>query len=388
MPTTLYFDLVSGASGDMILASLVDCGVPAAFLNRELGKLKIPGLKIGASRVLRNGITCVQMKMKWQTAKEYRHSHDILSLIKKAGYDKSIENNCQKVLGRIAQAESKVHGIPEDQVHFHEIGAVDTIVDIVGVCLALAYLKVSDIQFSVLTEGHGTIVCEHGVMPVPAPATEQLMRGFLVRRVDVATELLTPTGCALLTTLGQQELLPPEGRAVRTGYGCGTKTFDTHPNFLRAVLVETSSENSVDTVCVIETDVDHLTGEIMGNVSGVLLETGALDVSWTPLYMKKGRPGHRLTVIASPENSPKFIDLVMLHTRTLGVRVQTLKRVIAERESAAGTFDGVKITEKKCSYKGHSFKKAEYEDLAKLAKAKNVPLIEVMENYRASLPAL
>lgn len=383
MATTLYFDLVSGASGDMILASLIDCGVPVAFLNRELGRLKIPGLKIGVSRVKRNGVMCSQMKMSWRSPKEYRHLPDILSLIDKAGFDAAILDNCRKVLERIARAESKVHGIAEEHVHFHEIGAVDTIVDITGVCLALAYLKVSDIQFSVLTEGYGTINCDHGIMPVPAPATEQLMRGFLVKRVDIPTELLTPTGCALLTTLGTQELLPPAGKAIRTGYGCGTKVFDDHPNFLRAILIETSPEAaaSTDTVCVIETDVDHLSGEIMGNVAGLLLENGALDVSWTPIYMKKGRPGSRLTVIAAPEKAQQFVDLVMVHTRTLGVRVQTVNRVIAERESVTVPFGGKKIAEKRCRYKGHAFSKAEYEDLAKLAKEKGVPLIEMMERY-------
>ena len=385
MGITLYFDLVSGASGDMILAALVNIGVPVRHLNAELKKLAIPGLTLSAEAATRSGIACTQMKMRWTTPKSYRHLPDILALIKKARFSESIVARSTKVLDRLAEAEARAHGIPKDHVHFHELGAVDTIIDIVGTCIALDYLGVDTILFSSLTEGHGTIKTEHGVMPVPAPATANLMQGLHVTRLDVPTELLTPTGCAILTTLGTQALVCPAGTVKKTGNGCGTKEFDNHPNFLRVLLLETQSasqaDTTSDTVEIFETDMDHLSGEILGNVAALLMEKGALDVSYTPIFMKKGRPGFRLTVIAAPADGPTLVDLIMLHTRSLGVRHQTMHRVIAHRETKPGTFEGHAVTEKFCSYKGHSFTKMENEDVARIAREENSTIIEVMERY-------
>jgi hypothetical protein len=271
-----------------------------------------------------------------------------------------------------------------DHVHFHEIGAVDTIVDIVGTIIGIDYLKADTLLFSSLTEGHGTITTEHGVMPVPAPATAALIKGFHVTRLPIPTELLTPTGAALLTTLGKQELICPSGIVLKHGNGCGSKVFKEHPNFLRASLISVQQEEvSVkgDTVTLLETDMDHISGEIMGSVAEILMEKGALDVSWIPLFMKKGRPGYRLSVIASPLKCAELADLIMIHTRTLGVRMQNVRRIIADRESRQGGVAGHPIREKWCGYKGHSFTKAEHDDIVKIAKKKGLPVVEVAERY-------
>jgi pyridinium-3,5-bisthiocarboxylic acid mononucleotide nickel chelatase len=385
MAKTIYFDLLSGASGDMILGALVDLGVPTAFLQRELGKMGIPGLKISAKRTRRHGIQCMQMQLSWKTPKSYRHQLDILHLIKKGRFSDAVYARCEAVLDRIAEAEAKAHGIPKIAVHFHEIGAVDTIIDIVGACLGFEYLKIDEVYFSTLTEGHGTIHVEHGVMPVPAPATANLMVGFRTATIDVPTELLTPTGCALLTTLGKQELSAPSGVVKAIGHGCGTKEFQHHPNFLRAILLETgegsASQSGGDTVTVLESDMDHLSGEILGHVSGLLMEKGALDVSFCPIFMKKGRPAYRMTVIVPPEAAQTFADLIMLHTRTLGVRMHDARRVIAEREPVTAKFLGKTITDKKCTYKGKTFTKPEYEELAVMSREKGIPVVELMEIY-------
>jgi pyridinium-3,5-bisthiocarboxylic acid mononucleotide nickel chelatase len=384
MATLLYFDLLSGASGDMILGTLVDLGVPVRYLNRELGRLAIPGLSVASSKVNRNGIICVKMAMRWDAPGEYRHLHDILRLIKKAKFNNSIQERCEAVLDRIATAEAMAHGIPKDHVHFHEIGAVDTIIDIVGACLGIDYLKIDEILFSSLTEGHGTVVTEHGILPVPAPATAALCKGFHLTRLPVASELLTPTGAALLTTLGRQTLVCPSGTIIGNGNGCGSRVFKEHPNFLRATLISVESEKKHDlndTVTCIETDMDHISGEIMGTVAALLMDSGSLDVSWSPIFMKKGRPGYRLTVIVSPGKTNELIDLIMVHTRTLGVRFQTMRRVTADREIGKGMLNGYRIREKACSYKGNSFLKAEHDDLAAIARKKNVPVIEIAELY-------
>jgi uncharacterized protein (TIGR00299 family) protein len=263
---------------------------------------------------------------------------------------------------------------------------VDTIVDVAGVCCALEYLKIDEVRFSTLTEGHGTIHTEHGVFPVPAPATANLVKGFHVSRLDVPTELLTPTGAALLTTLGTQSLACPAGVVKKTGHGCGMKVLKNHPNFLRAVLVKTEDELHAgaagDIVAVLETDMDHVSGEIMGNAGALLMESGALDVSWTPVYMKKGRPGYRLTVIASPKKAAALIDLIIIHTRTLGVRIRTVQRIVAQREIQGATFSGYKVSEKRCCYKGHSFSKIENDDLVRISKKRKIPVVELIEKFR------
>ncbi|MBN1131333.1 MAG: nickel pincer cofactor biosynthesis protein LarC [Chitinispirillaceae bacterium] len=384
MEKILYFDLLSGASGDMILAGLVDLGIPVAFINKELRRLAISGLSIRASRVYRNGIRCCRLNMKWDTPKSYRHLPDILRLIRKAKFSPSVRERSEEVLERIAVAEAHAHGIPKDHVHFHEIGAVDTIVDIVGVCLALDYLHIDTVVFSTLTEGQGTIATEHGVMPVPAPATAALIRGLHVTRLPIPTELLTPTGAALLTTLGRQERTCPSGFMKGSGNGCGAKEFKDHPNFLRVLIIETEERTTVKgagRVMVLQSEMDHISGEIMGSVAALLMEKGALDVSWTPIYMKKGRPGYRLTVIASLPEASRLTDLVMFHTRTLGVRVQTVGRVTADRERRQGKLAGQVVSEKRCLYKGIGFIKAEHDDLEAIANTKGIPVIDVAQRY-------
>ncbi|MBN1129440.1 MAG: nickel pincer cofactor biosynthesis protein LarC [Chitinispirillaceae bacterium] len=387
MKTILYFDLLSGASGDMILSSLVDLGVPVRYLSKELGRLGISGFSLSAKRVKRSGIMGVQMRMKWNSPREYRHLDDILRIIKKGKFNEKVYAGCVAVLNRLAGAEAKVHGIAKSQVHFHEIGAIDTIVDIAGTCLALDYLAIDEIFFSSLTEGYGTITAQHGILPVPAPATAALIQGFHVTRLPVGTELLTPTGAALLTTLGRQSLVCPQGVVKGNGNGCGSKVFETHPNFLRATLVASEQEMfQQEQVYVLETDMDHVSGEIMGNVAGMLMESGALDVSWTPVFMKKGRPGYRLTVIASKDKACGLADGIITQTWTLGVRVHAVSRVVAGRAEARETFMGRTVREKRCSYKGRGFVKPEYDDMAALSREKNLPLIELMERYVRKTP--
>ena len=384
METLLYFDLLSGASGDMILGALVDLGVPVKYLNKELGRLAVPGLSVASSRVNRSVIMCTKMTMRWDAPGKYRHLPDILRLIRRAKFNASIQDRCEAVLDKIAVAEAKAHGIPKETVHFHEIGAVDTIIDIVGTCLGIDYLKIDQILFSSLTEGHGTIVTEHGILPVPAPATAALCKGFHLTRLPVPFELLTPTGAALLTTLGRQELVCPSGIVLKHGNGCGSKVFKDHPNYLRASLLSVTAKDSItsgDTVTLLETDMDHISGEVMGTVAALLMDSGGIDVSWTPIFMKKGRPGYRLTVITAPKRTGDLIDLIMVHTRTLGVRFQTMRRVTAHRETRPSVFDGRRIQEKACSYKGHSFIKAEHDDLAKISRKEGVPVVELAAKY-------
>jgi uncharacterized protein (DUF111 family) len=226
-------------------------------------------------------------------------------------------------------------------------------------------------------------------MPVPAPATAALIKGFHVTRLPVPTELLTPTGAALLTTLGNQSLVCPPGIVKGCGSGCGSKVFEHHPNFLRSILVAVEQGGAaaeLEQVYVLETDMDHISGEIMGHVAGVLMENGALDVSWVPVFMKKGRPAYRLTVIASKEKVVNLADIIIVHTRTLGVRIYTADRVVAARNVARCSFLGKTIREKMCRYKESVFIKPEYDDMVKLARLSKVPLVALMEQYAQKRP--
>ena len=382
---TIYFQILCGASGDMILSSLIDLGVPIQYLQSECARLDISGLALSVEKVHRGGVICSHIDISCDEQKAYRHLPQIVSLIKNAGYRETIIENCERILNRLASAEARVHNIPVEKVHFHEIGAVDTIVDILGVCLGFDYLGVTDIRFSALTVGSGTIRTAHGIMPVPAPATAEMIKDFTSGQLDIGTEILTPTGAAILTGIGNQDLSMPSGAVSAIGYGCGDKVFEKFPNMLRALMIETDSaqqaSDTSDRICVLESDMDHISGEIMAFAAEQLFSQGALDVSWTPVFMKKGRPGYRLCVMCKPDKRDALIDCIIGNTHTLGVRYQTMQRTIAPRRGGSTEIDGNSVQIKQAAHKGHAILRPEYESLAQVAREKNIPLIDLLEQY-------
>jgi uncharacterized protein (DUF111 family) len=233
----LYFELLCGASGDMILASLVDLGVPLSYLQDHFTRLEIPGLTLGQRRRDRSGKSCTQLAISWseQQQRKYRNLASILDLLDRGGYTDKVMASCRSILMRLAEAESRVHGVSLQEVHFHEIGAVDTIVDVLGFALAVDYLKISRVLFSTLTVGSGTIETAHGRLPVPAPATVVMLSGFQVQQLDTGTEILTPTGCAILTASGTQVAAKPRGPVRGEGLGCGTKVIRGFSDYLRVL---------------------------------------------------------------------------------------------------------------------------------------------------------
>lgn len=380
---TIHFDLVCGASGDMILAALLDLGAPAERLRGDLTRLGIEGLSVDSESVRRGGLHCRHMKLSWSTPREYRHLPDILEIIARASFSERVHERCERVLRRLGEAEAAAHGIPIEKVHFHEIGAVDTIVDIAGAALCLEYLDAAAVTYSRLTVGQGTVKTAHGVMPVPVPATARMLEGLDIRTLDIDTEILTPTGCAVLTALGQQRAGIPDGTIEASGHGCGDRTFERYPNLLRAFLVNEApaASGSGEYVCVIESDMDHLGGELMAFAAQECMDAGALDVSWSPLLMKKGRPAYRLTVVCEPSMRERMTDIILTQTRTLGVRYHFMQRTVAQREAAAVELDGSTIDAKRCRYKGHSFTKPEFDALAGLARRTGRPLPELLELF-------
>ena len=238
----LYFELLCGASGDMILASLVDLGVPLSYLRGCLRRLEIPGLRIKQTRGVRAGRSCLQLAITWSEVRqrEYRNLAAILALLKRGEYQPTVVATCRHILNRLAEAESQVHDVAVEHVHFHEIGAVDTVVDVLGFALALDYLEVEQVLFSTLTVGSGTVDTAHGRLSLPAPATRVMLSGFRVRPLDTGTEILTPTGCAILTACGRQvsggqEAGNAEDRRLGEGFGCGQKNIPGFPDYLRVL---------------------------------------------------------------------------------------------------------------------------------------------------------
>lgn len=380
---TLYCDIVSGASGDMILSSLLDAGADIEILRQSLSKMEIPGLRIESEKVSRNGMMCTHMILSWDTPGTYRHLPQILEIIQRGHFSQAVQSRCESILQRLAEAEARVHGIPVDKVHFHEVGAVDTIIDVVGIALCLEQLCVDRICFSDITVGHGTVNAAHGVMPVPVPAVSVMLEGFRTRPGAVAAELVTPTGCAVLTALGTQVESLPAGTVTACGYGCGDNVFENLPNILRCIVVEESSikDCTDDSVWVIQSDMDHVSAEVMAHAGEECLRQGALDISWSPVFMKKGRPGYRLTVLAAPADRELLADTIIRETRTLGVRYYAASRQIAERESGTVTFCDEAVDEKTCTYKGMTFRKLEYESLARIARRTGRPLPDIIDEY-------
>lgn len=380
----IFFDLLSGASGDMLLASLFDIGFPVEYCIKRLESLKIESISIDVKKVERNGILCTFIDPVSEPSHRYRHYTDILSILRSGALEDGIVQRAEKVFTHLAQAEAQVHNIPIEKVHFHEIGAVDTIIDIVGFCAALEYFKIDTVYYSTITDGFGTVKAAHGTMPIPVPAVAVLIQGKRFRSLPIETELLTPTGAAILTALGTQVQMIPEGIITRSGYGCGSKVFENHPNYIRTMMIETGdrvSGGEEDIVSVIESDMDHISGELMGYTSRQLFENGALDVVWIPVFMKKGRPGYRISVISKPEIAITLSNLLIKTTRTLGIRIENKKRIIASRDSSGITFAGSDCSEKHCTIGGYSFSKLEFDDIERIARQNNVPIMEVIENY-------
>jgi uncharacterized protein (TIGR00299 family) protein len=382
---TAYFQMTCGASGDMILSSLLNAGVPVSHLSEQLGKTGIEGLEISVEKVLRNGILCSHLIISCPVQKQFRHSSVIKEIVTNGRYADRVAANAFRIIDKLAQAEALVHGIPVEKVHFHEIGAVDTIVDILGTCICLEYLKIDKVYFSAFNTGKGEIRAVHGVMPNPAPATTELIRGFTVVPLDIEAEILTPTGAAVLTAIGQQCAEVSAGKLLSAGYGCGDRIFEGRSNLLRVLIIENDSAPEAgvnsDTVCVLESDMDHVSGEVLGFASEEILAAGALDVTYAPVFMKKNRPGYRITVICRPEDLNRMAYLIIANTRTLGVRYRYTGRFVAKRESIESA--GKDVLLKKCSYGSVSFTKAEYESLARIAREKNIPFPDVAEHYQS-----
>jgi len=342
---TLRFDSVGGASGDMILASLIDLGLSVDTLLSHLKSIPVEKFDIVAKRVVESNLSGTRVEVLCEKPHGHSHPHrtikDISSLIHQSRLPDAVKKMSLDVFQHLAKAEAKVHGTTPDQIHFHEVGAIDSIVDIVSSCLAIELLGVNHITFGPLPEGRGTTKTDHGVLPLPVPAVAELMKGFQIVETDEPFELVTPTGAALLTTWqkGSSPVSPAASQPMtilRTGYGIGHRKLKGRANVIRATLMEAAPATSVgtDQCLVLECNVDDTVPELLGSLVQSLMDRGALDAFMTPIHMKKQRPATLLTVLCTPEQKSSMLDLIFRESTTFGIREHITNRTVLDRRHA------------------------------------------------------
>jgi hypothetical protein len=341
----LYLDCFAGISGDMFLGALLDLGVSEDALRAELLKLQLPGYRISSRRVVKQNISATKFDVIEDHAHapvlrksgEHRGYSDIVAMITRSTLSPAVKQRAVRVFRRLGEAEAKIHGIPLEEVHFHEIGAVDSIVDIVGACIAVEALGVDEFQASPPRLGSGIVETAHGRFPVPAPATLELLSGMPVASSSDPVELVTPTGAALLVEFCASFGPMPAMSIEKIGYGAGSRDLEKAPNVLRAVLgvpsaASTRATDETDAIAVIETNIDDMNPQLCGEVMERLLAAGALDVFLTPVQMKKNRPGTLLTVLCERNGVDALTELILTHTTSFGVRVHEAQRRKLARE--------------------------------------------------------
>ncbi|MBN2104899.1 nickel pincer cofactor biosynthesis protein LarC [bacterium] len=384
-----YFDCFAGASGDMILGALVDAGFSLKTLQNELKKLDLHGYRLTAGKKEKNHITGTKFDV--QIPKEhhhrtFKHIHD---LIMQSDLSKSVKKTSVDIFTRLAEAEAKIHNKTIDDVHFHEVGAVDSIIDIVGAAIGFHSLGIDEIHVSRLPIGSGAIQCAHGVLPVPAPATLELLKGIPVYDTGIETELVTPTGAAILVTLSKGFGKCPNMTIHTTGYGLGSKDLDI-PNLIRVIIGETTGETHQDRVQLIETNIDDMNPQFYDYVMDRLFTAGALDVFMTQVMMKKNRPGVVLSIIAPPQKIDALINILFEETTTLGIRISEVKKrkILVREHISVQTKLGEGRVKIRVMDNGQKIAEPEYEDCRKLAGENHVPVQTVYQTLKTEADRL
>ena len=397
----LYFDCSSGISGNMTLGALTEIIGDENYLINELKKLNVNGYKIEISKKVKNGITGTYVDVILEHEHEHHHDHehsqneehehehlnephhhehrnldDVNKIIDESSLNDDVKDLAKRIFLRVAKAESKVHNKPLNEVHFHEVGAIDSIIDIVGTAILVKKINPDKIISSIVNDGYSFIECAHGTMSVPVPATSEIFTGANVkfRQIDVDTELVTPTGAAIIAELADEFTTLPAMTTEKIGWGAGYKDLKI-PNILKVYYgdMEKSNENFV----VMETNIDDCSGEILGYTSEKLFQNGALDVFYTPIFMKKGRPAYRLTVACKKEDIYKLQNIMFRETSTIGIRYRFEARTELGREIIEIDTKYGKLKAKKVTSNGEVYIYPEYESIKELAEKNNIPLKEL-----------
>lgn len=378
----LYFDCFSGAAGDMVLGSLIDAGVPFEDVRRALGSLAIEPETVWTDRVVRAGVTATKFCVKGEDGGEHHHPHRhlkrVYELIDGSALSPAGRARAKALFERLGEAEAAIHGTTMEKVHLHEVGALDSIIDIVGSVFALEWLGADEIVSSPLNVGSGTVRAAHGLYPVPAPATMRLLEGVPVYAGDQKAELVTPTGALLVSSYATSYGPVPAMTLKKVGYGAGTRDLGDTPNVLRVLIGETDRSASSHAVVVIECEIDDMNPQIFGVVMDRLLDAGALDVFYTPVQMKKNRPGTLLTIIARPEARERLTSLVFAETTSIGVRYREMTRECLERDTVTVDTALGAVRIKVARRHGRVLNASpEFDDCARIARERGVPLKDV-----------
>lgn len=376
-----YFDCFAGVSGDMIVGALLDLGLPLGKLEEELGKITIGDFAIDAKKTLRQHIGATKFNVVADEHKVVRTWKNVRELIEGSALSAEVKADTLAIFERIAKAEAKIHRRPLEQVHFHEVGAIDSIVDVVSSVVGLKHLKIEKIYSSPIATGMGMVRTEHGMLPVPAPATLEILSGAPIYSGGVAAELATPTGAAILMHYAGFVEDIPRFTLEKTGYGAGERELEV-PNVLRVLLGE-EGEAAVDEVYLLETNVDDASAEVLGYAMGALLELGALDVWFTPIAMKKSRPAATLSVLSPIGLEDVLAEKIFAETATLGIRISRQPRLLAEREVISVNTPLGRVRAKLGKYRGKTISVApEYDDVGKLATKSGLPFKQIYELAR------
>lgn len=372
----LYLDMTTGISGDITLAALISLGADSEKLSDILSKMIGKPVKLKLETLWRNAVACSRLIIECDIEGEpFRHLEDIKKMIYSAKCDNSVKDMAVNIFEIIAEAESKVHGISIEEVHFHEIGAVDTIIDVFGVCWALNELHIERVTSNIPVTGYGFINAAHGIMPVPAPATLKILENVPLTRVDVEGEMITPTGAAILKGLVSEYTNSFSGKVIMDSFSTGQKEFKDMANFMRAVILESAYN---DSIINITTNIDDMTGELFGYLYEKLMEKGAKDVIFIPAFGKKNRPLYVVNIMAYEEDKDEIIHTLFQYSSTIGMRVEKVNRVTAERDFIEREVMGEKIRLKRIRYEEIERLSPEWEDCKKAAEKLNMTPYEIM----------
>lgn len=383
--STIYFDCFSGISGDMILGSLIDLGLSVSYLKNELKKLNISGYEISVKKVKKNQIVGTDFDVVVKERQHHRMLSDVYDIIENSQLNEKIKEMSKKIFQKLAEAESKIHNTEIDNVFFHEVGAIDSIIDIVGSAIGITKLQINNICCSCLPLGVGFVTCSHGMIPLPAPATVELLKGVPVYSTNIKHELVTPTGAAIITTLATHFGEMPLMKINKVGYGAG-KTELEHPNLLRVFIGELCNDYDFDITSTIETNIDDMNPEIYDYLIQRLMDNGALDVFLTGIQMKKNRPAVKLSVITSVENCDKIIDIIFNETTTLGIRIYNTRRIklFVEKRTVKTEYGDISVKIGMINDKIKTIS-PEYEECKQLAEKSNMPLKDIYDLVKKKL---
>lgn len=383
---TLYFDCFAGASGDMILGAMVAAGVDPQSLSEQLGLLAVKGFQIDFVTVNRSGISATHARVSTAHEQAHRHLRDILKIIDESGLNDRVKQRGAAIFRRLAEAEAKVHNEPLEHVHFHEVGALDAIVDVVGAAICFDLLRVERFVCSPLHVGSGSVEMDHGRFPVPPPAVVELLRGAQIYSTDIKGELVTPTGAAIIATVCSDFGALPKMKLTHSGYGAGTREYDKFPNALRVLVGDEESRTALDErLIMIETNVDDMSPQIFGHVMDRAFELGALDCYFTPIQMKKNRPGVLLSILCRENDRERLHEMIFAETTTLGLRSYAVDRRALERTMLRVETQYGPIDVKVARLNGHILTlMPEYEQCRQAARAANVSLRLVEDEARVA----